>query len=115
MEDAVLAVLFLVGASVCALAAYTGARGWVTDPAKGYRVPVKVRESPELTRTANILVARWCTAAAVLAMIPAVALVPSIFADIHLPLPLGKLAATAVYGMVIAGVARYPFERISRL
>lgn len=115
MEDAVIALLFLIAAAAIGLAAYTGFRGWVTDPEKGYKVPDKVRHSPELSRAANALVARWCTVASVLALIPAVALVPSILSDMSIPLPLGKLAVTAIYGIVVSMVARYPFERISRL
>ncbi|QBJ96351.1 hypothetical protein ERC79_10520 [Rhodococcus sp. ABRD24] len=115
MEDAVLAMIFLAGAGMCALAAYTGAQGWVTDPAKGYKVPSKVRASPELTGVANTLVARWCTVASVLYLIPAAALVPSVFSEFQIPLPTWKLVALAAYGMVVSMVAAYPFERISRL
>ncbi|QCQ91097.1 hypothetical protein [Rhodococcus sp. SGAir0479] len=115
MEDVVLALLFVAFAGVCALAAYTGTRGWVTDPAKGYRVPSTVRGNPELTRLANTLVARWCAAAAVLALIPAAALAPGIFSEFRIPLPTWKRAATAAYGFVVTAVARYPFVRIARL
>ncbi|WP_137724173.1 hypothetical protein [Prescottella subtropica] len=115
MEDAVLTMLFLAGAGACALPAYTGRRGWVTDPAKGYTVPPTVRESPELTRLANTLVARWCTVASVLLLLPAAALAPSAFSDFQIPLPTWKLACLAAYGLIVSIVARYPFERISRL
>jgi hypothetical protein len=115
MEDAVLAMLFLAGAGVCALAAYTGAQGWVTDPEKGYKVPRKVRESPDLSRVANTLVARWCTVAAVLSLIPAAALISSTLSEYQIPLPTWKLATAAAYSLVVTLVGRYPFERISRL
>ncbi|RVW05109.1 hypothetical protein [Rhodococcus xishaensis] len=115
MADLVVALLFLIAAMASGLAAYIGFRGWVTDPDKGYEVPDRVRESPELSRTANELVARWCTVSSVLALIPAVALVPSILSDMEIELPLWKLAVTAVYGLVVGTMGRYPFDRISRL
>ncbi|RVW02275.1 hypothetical protein [Rhodococcus spongiicola] len=114
-EDVVIALLFFIAAAASGLAAYAGFRGWVTDPGKGYEVPDKVQESPELSRTANALVARWCSVAAILALIPAVALVPSILSDMNIQLPLWKLAVTALYGMAVTTVGGYPFERISRL
>ncbi|WP_305091437.1 hypothetical protein [Prescottella sp. R16] len=115
MEDAVLTMLFLAGAGACALSAYIGHRGWVTDRSKGYDVPSTVRESPELTRLANTLVARWCTVASVLLLIPAAALAPSAFSNFQIPLPTWKLACLAAYSLIVIVVAMYPFERISRL
>lgn len=48
MENLVV-VLFGIAAVASGLAAYTGHKGWVTDPNKGYRVPDRVRRNPELS------------------------------------------------------------------
>ncbi len=115
MTTTILAVLFLVGAAASAMASYTGFRGWVTDPERGYRIPEHVRQDGEAVYRANTLVATWCLLAAGLALAPAVAVVPLLVSDFHIEVSTGFLAATAVYGIVVAAVARYPFERIRRM
>ncbi|WP_314036490.1 hypothetical protein [Dietzia sp. CH92] len=115
MATTVLAGLFLLGAIASALAAYTGFKGWVTDPRRGYRVPDRVRRDPDASRRANSLVATWCLLAAGLALAPAVAVVPLLASDFRLEVSTGFLAATAAYGLIVATIARYPFERIKRL
>lgn len=115
MATTVLAVLFLVGAVVSALASYTGFKGWVTDPERGYAVPERVHRDAASARRANSLVATWCLVAAGLALAPVIAVVPLLASDFHLEVSTGFLAATAAYGLVVAAVARYPFERIRRM
>ncbi|WP_072690618.1 hypothetical protein [Rhodococcus marinonascens] len=116
MEDTVVALLFLMFALVNGYGVYVGYRGWVTDPEKhGWPIPDKVRDSPELTRVANSLVTRWCAVSSVLALIPAVALMPRILSEFQIELSIKELLAIAAYGMVVSVVAGYPFDRISRL
>ena len=50
----------------------------MTYPTKGYTVPERVRADPDLSRTANQLVATWCLLAAGLAVAPSVALLPTL-------------------------------------
>lgn len=115
MATTIVAVLFLVAAVASALASYTGFRGWVTDPDRGYRVPDHVRRDAESARRANALVATWCLLAAGLSLAPAIAVVPILMSDFHLEVSTGFLAATAAYGLVVGATARYPFERIRRM
>lgn len=115
MATTILAVLFLVGAIASALASYTGFKGWVTDPDRGYPVADHVRRDPESRRRANSLVATWCLLAAGLALAPAIAVIPLMASDFHIEVSTGFLAVTAAYGLVVATVARYPFERIRRM
>lgn len=115
MEHALIALLFGGAAVVSGLAAYTGHRGWVTDPDKGYRVPDRVRNNPVLAHRANRLVATWCLLASGLALAPAMAMFPAMASDFHVEMSVRFLAVTAVYGVVVASVGRYTFERIRRL
>lgn len=115
MATTILAVLFLVAAVASALASYTGFKGRVTDPDRGYRVPEHVKRDAASTRRANNLVATWCLLAAGLALAPAIAVVPILTSDFHLEVSTGFLAATAAYGLIVASIARYPFERIQRM
>lgn len=115
MENLVVVLLFSIAAVASGLAAYTGHKGWVTDPNKGYRVPDRVRRNPELSHRANRLVATWCLLAAGLALAPVVAVVPAMSSSFHIDMSLGFLAVTATYGLLVAAIARYPFARIQRL
>lgn len=111
----VVALLFLLAALVSGMAAYTGHKGWVTDPTKGYRVPDRVRTEPDLSRRANQLVATWCLLASGLAVAPSLALVPALLSDFRIEPSTQFLLVTAAYGVAVGAVARYPFERIRRL
>lgn len=115
MERVLIALLFGGAAVVSGLAAYTGHRGWVTDPDKGYQVPGRVRDNPVLAHRANRLVATWCLLASGLALAPTIAMVPTMASDFDVVMSVRFLAVTAVYGVVVASVGRYPFERIRRL
>lgn len=115
MGYTIIALAFGLAAVVSALAAYTGHRGWVTDPRKGYRVPARVRSDPELTHRANQLVGTWCLLAAGLALAPPLAVVPAMMSEFRLDASTGLLAATAAYALLVGAVARYPFARIQRL
>ena len=115
MEHILIALLFGGAAVVSGLAAYTGHRGWVTDPDRGYRVPDRVRDNPVLSHRANQLVATWCLLASGLALAPAIAMFPAIASDFHIEMSSRLLAVTAVYGVAVAAIGRYPFERIRRL
>lgn len=115
MAAIVVALLFLLAAVVSGMAAYTGRKGWVTDPTKGYTVPERVRADPDLSRTANQLVATWCLLAAGLAVAPSVALLPTLLSDFRIEPSTQFLLVAAAYGVVVGAVARYPFERIRRL
>ncbi|RVW02842.1 hypothetical protein [Rhodococcus xishaensis] len=81
-----------------------------------YKASHAVRESPELTRKANELVARWYTAATVLVLIPVVTLTLLwIFATIAFPSG-GFFWGVVVYMCVVPlSVALYPHYRIRRL
>lgn len=105
-------VVFTAALFVATAAAVTGRRGQVCDRDLGYTVPAAVESDPALDRQANELVARWCTAAAVLAALPLVGLALHGFED---DLPLGALVALAVHGFVVVCVTGYPFERITQL
>ncbi|RVW06161.1 hypothetical protein [Rhodococcus spongiicola] len=81
-----------------------------------YKASDAVRESPELTRKANELVARWCTAATVLVLIPVVTLTLLwIFATITFP-SWAFFWSVMVYMCVVPLAAvYYPQYRIRRL
>lgn len=115
MGYTIIAVAFGLAATASALAAYTGHRGWVTDPRKGYRVPDRVRNDPVLTHRANRLVATWCLLAAGVASAPVIAVVPALMSEFRLDSSTGFLAVTAVYALAVGAIARYPFARIQHL
>ncbi len=106
-------LIFSVGLLAATAAATTGRRGHVCDRALGYTVPAVVAADPDLTRRANELVARWCTAAAVLAAVPLVGL--ALYGIRRDDLPLWVLVLLAVHGFLFACAAGYPFERIEQL
>lgn len=104
---------FIALGLVCALAATTGNRGQVCDPVRGYNVPEHVRKDPALEKKANDIVAFWCTGASIMALPPVIVLPTTLSTGASPSLP--ALVVLAAYGLATGLIARYPFERISRL
>ena len=105
-------ILFAVALFVATAAAVTGTRGQVCERGVGYSVPAPVEADPALSVRANRLVATWCTAAAILAALPLVALAVN---GLDRELPLWAAVALAGYGFLLTCVGGYPFERIKHL
>ncbi|AOW93896.1 hypothetical protein BFN03_17865 [Rhodococcus sp. WMMA185] len=97
--------------------AYKGFRGMATDirTRRGYKVSGKVRQSPELTRIANEIIARWCTVISVLALIPAVALVLGILPDVGIGARPWNVVIVVFYMWGLCSAMIYPQLRLSRL
>ncbi|MFE6699950.1 hypothetical protein [Streptomyces sp. NPDC057718] len=106
---------FLLVVVVSSLAARTGYRGKVCDGAAGYEVPAAVKADPALRKRANDLVAFWCTGAAILSFAPLVPLGSVILSGGGKSVSTWGLVAFAAYGLVIATVGGYPFEKIKQL
>lgn len=94
---------------------YIGVQGRFTAPEMGYKVPDAVRRSVDLSARANGMVARWCGAAAVLAVPPAGLFTLSAFGALTFELSLPWLVAVAVYGFVISVIGGHPIERVARM
>jgi hypothetical protein len=112
---AVVFCCFALAAAVGALAARTGYRGEVCDGRAGYDVPERVKRDPELRRTADRLVAFWCTGAAVLSLAPLVPVGYVTAQDGEKAIPTWGLGVIALYAIVVVTVGTYPFEKIKRL
>lgn len=110
--SALVFVVFTVVLFTATAAAVTGRRGQVCERGVGYTVPAAVEADPGLNTQANELVATWCTVAAVLAVLPLVAIAVN---GIDRDLPVWALAALAAYGFLVVCVGGYPFERIKHL
>ncbi|MFJ6612619.1 hypothetical protein ACIQPT_20345 [Streptomyces sp. NPDC091289] len=106
---------FLLLGVVSSLAARVGYRGRVGDRSVGYEVPAKVTSDPALRERANSLVAFWCTGAAMLGFAPLVPLGSVILSDGGKAVSTWGLVAFAAYGLVVATVGAYPFEKIKQL
>lgn len=106
---------FTVGAAISALAARTGRRGEACDRLRGYEVPARVAADPDLKAEANRAVATWCTRAAILCLAPLVPLGIVIASGGGKTISTWGLAAFALYGMAVATVGGYPFEKIKRM
>lgn len=107
-----LAAIFTALGVGCALAAWTGFRGWVCDARRGYKVPAHVQRSPALRERANQLVKFWCTGAAILSAAP---LPPLFMAPQNEEVSTTGLAVLALYGLLVICVAGFPFEKIKQL
>ena len=105
-------LVFSIAVFAATAAAVTGRRGLVCERGVGYVVPAVVEADPALNTTANVLVTRWCTAAAVLAAVPVVGLVIN---GLDRALAIWVPPTLAAYGFLIACVGGYPFERIMHL
>ncbi|MCX4652188.1 MULTISPECIES: hypothetical protein [Streptomyces] len=115
-----MAYLFLFGCFLLlgvagSLAARVGYRGKVCDGSVGYEVPAAVKSDPALRKRANDLVAFWCTGAAILSFAPLVPLGSVILSGGGKAVSTWGLVAFAAYGLVIATVGGYPFEKIKQL
>lgn len=115
MAYAVVFCCFLLAAAAGLLAARTGHRGEVCDGRLGYAVPEHVKRDPELRRTADRLVAFWCTGAAVLCLAPLVPVGYVMAQDGEKAIPTWGLGVFALYSLVVVTVGTYPFEKIKRL
>ncbi|RFU86130.1 hypothetical protein DY218_13450 [Streptomyces triticagri] len=105
---------FLLGLAG-ALAARTGYRGKVCDRSHGYEVPAEVKYDPALRKRANDLVAFWCTGASALGFAPLVPIGSVLLSGGGKSVSTWGLAAFALYGLVVATVGIYPFEKIKQL
>lgn len=110
-----IAAIFLLGAIAAVLAVVTARRGLVTHSSDGYGAPPHVRSDPELRRKANEIVAWWGTLLVALCLAPVVIMVSLVVRGLEDLLTTPVLIAVAVYGVFVATLGMYPFERIKRL
>ncbi|MGJ9411739.1 hypothetical protein ACHAAC_03430 [Aeromicrobium sp. CF4.19] len=110
-----IALIFLVGAIVSILAVITARRGQVTHSKDGYGVPAHVSSDPELRKQANDIVAWWGTLLAGLCLAPVGFMIWVIVREVDDPVTMPMLIVLGVYGLLIATLAAYPFEKIKRL
>ena len=110
-----IALIFLTGAVVSVLAVVTARRGQVTHSQDGYDVPPRVSSDPELRKRANDIVAWWGTVLTALWLAPVAYLVGVSVLGIEDPVTMPVLIVLGVYGLVVATLTAYPFEKIKRL
>lgn len=106
--------IFLVGAVVSILAVVTARRGQVTHGSDGYGAPEHVRSDPALRRRANEIVEWWGTLLTALFLAPVVVMAAIVVRHQEDLLTTPWLVVVAVYGLFVATLAAYPFEKIKR-
>ena len=111
----VLLLGFAVGGALSLVACVLGLLGKACDASVGYVVPERVRHDRQLRAQANGLIAYWAGGAAVMSLPPLLPLWSAIRADDPRALTTPGLAVVAAYGLVVVGIAHYPFARIERL
>ncbi len=110
-----IAAIFLIGAIVSILAVITARRGQVTHGSDGYGAPPHVSSDPALRKKANEIVEWWGTLLTALCLAPVAVMVSVIVRDIEDFVTTPVLVCVGLYGLLVAALAAYPFEKIKRL
>ncbi|MDI2131541.1 hypothetical protein [Yinghuangia seranimata] len=109
-------ICFAALALMTSIAAFTGYRGLVCHPRRGYPVVTRrISDDTHHAHEANRSVAHWCTGAALLSIAPLVPLGRLLGDGIEgQTLTTGSVVLLAAYGAALVVLGRYPFERIRR-
>ncbi|MFC8043758.1 hypothetical protein [Nocardia sp. NPDC057353] len=115
MRAFLVALIFILVAIACALAAAKGFRGTATSSTEGWgaEIPDTTRTDPARRKRANDLVA-WCETTAALLCLPPACYALWVAADPEGEIPLPILIGLACYSVAVFSLAGYPIEKIKR-